>query len=154
MVIRAVLIGIALLGQEPRSFIDVFDAAPTPELPVWFADLGDTSAAVVADWLTDGALVPAVTPQAMGPRIAEHIDQRWRVGKVLEIHGTICNNTASTTFFSQINSGLSMRPGLCTTTRTLTGPPFSAAASFAFHIPVPPSRKLTMKSRWTLIHHS
>lgn len=80
LIIGAVLIGIALLGQERRSLVDVFDEAPTPELPALFANFGDVSQQVVTAWLSDGTSLPAVTPQAVGPRIAVHVDTLHRFG--------------------------------------------------------------------------
>jgi hypothetical protein len=139
------LIGVALLGQERRSLVDVFDKAPTPELPALFANFGDVSQQAVASWLSDGSSLPAVTPQAVGPRIAVHVDRLRRVGTVLEIRGTIFNKTSTPLSFSVDNirfvdaEGNKYENAAPNPSLTL-----ETTAPFAFQIPVPPSRMLTM----------
>ncbi len=145
VIIGVILIGGALMGQARRPLVDVFDAAPTPELPSLFADLGDTSAAVVTSWLTDGAQLPAVTPQAVGPRISVHVDALQRVGTVLAIRGTIFNNTASSIPFSINNFQFIDATGVrYNSEHAVDAIMLETSAPFAFNIPVPPSRALTM----------
>ena len=145
VIIGAVLIGIALQGQERRSLVDVFDEAPTPELPTLFASFGDVSQQFVSTWLSDGATVSAVTPQATGPRIAVHVDTLHRVGTVLEIRGTVFNKTDAPLAFSAANFRFSdatdIKDGVGDATQTIT---IADSVPFAFQIPVPPSRVLTM----------
>jgi hypothetical protein len=145
LIIGAVLIGIALLGQERRSLVDVFDEAPTPELPALFANFGDVSQQVVTAWLSDGTSLPAVTPQAVGPRIAVHVDTLHRVGTVLEIRGMVLNQTDSPLTFSAANFRFSdatdIKYGVGDATQPIT---VTDSVPFAFQIPVPPSRALTM----------
>lgn len=145
VIIGAVMIGIALLGQERRSLVDVFDEAPTPELPALFASFGDVSQQLVSTWLSDGASVPAVTPQAVGPRIAVHVDTLHRVGTVLEIRGTLLNTTAAPLPFAVSNfrftDATDIKYGVGDATQTIM---LTDSAPFAFQIPVPPSRVLTM----------
>lgn len=145
VIIGAVLIGIALLGQERRSLVDVFDEAPTPALPALFASFGDSSQQLVSTWLSDGDTVPAVTPQATGSRIAVHVDTLHRVGTVLEIRGTVLNQTGAPLEFSAANfrfaDATDVKYGVGDATQTIT---ITDRAPFAFQIPVPPSRALTM----------
>lgn len=145
VIIGGILIGVALMGQARRPLVDVFEAAPTPALPALFANLGDTSAAVVTNWLRDGAQLPAVTPQAVGPRIAVHVDELQRVGTVLAIRGTIFNNTATTIPFSINNFQFVDATGVGYNSESAVGTiMLETSAPFAFNIPVPPSRALTM----------
>lgn len=145
LLIGAVLIGVALLGQSRRSLVDVFHEAPTPEIPGLIANLGDASKNVMATWLGDGDSVPAVTPQASGPRIAVHVDSMRRVGTVLEIRGTIFNQTGAPLPFAIDNfsfvDATGVRYGNGATAAPIT---IDASAPFAFNIPIPPSRVLTM----------
>lgn len=145
VVIGLGLIGVSLFDQQKTSLQRVFKAAPTPQIPAMIGTALEKPLAAVSAWLDDGSAVAPVTNQASGPRVAVYVEELRRVGTTLEIRGRLVNHSATQLHVAVQNftfvDAAGIQYGVAGPTSILDP---DAVEPFAFTVPVPPSRVLTM----------
>ncbi|NBU63256.1 MAG: hypothetical protein EBS29_01900 [Chloroflexia bacterium] len=139
------LIAVSLLDQRTAALRQVFRAAPTPRLPDLIGKTLEKPMAVVSAWLADGASVAPATTVVHGPRIALYVEELRRVGSTLEIRGRLVNQSTDQLHVAVQDFTFVDAAGI----RYGVDGPISIVEPagiepFAFTVPVPPSRVLTM----------
>jgi hypothetical protein len=139
------LIGVSLFDQQNTALQRVFKVAPTPEIPAMIGTALEKPMAAVSAWLADGAAVAPVTNQANGPRVSLYVEELRRVGTTLEIRGRLVNQSATQLHvavqdFTFVDAA-GIRYGVDGPTSNVDP---ASTEPFAFTVPVPPSRALTM----------
>jgi hypothetical protein len=127
------LIALASMDQQRGALTTVFEQAPTPDLAV----LDELLATVPAG--------PTATPHATGQRINVYVTNMQRVGSTLEIRGTIENRSQENITLGLQNilfiDAVNTKYGVGDTAIELA---VLQKVPFAFQVPVPPGRPLTM----------
>jgi hypothetical protein len=145
VVIGLGLIGVSFFDQQKTTLQRVFKQAPTPQIPAMIGTALEKPMAAVSAWLADGSAVAPVTNQANGPRVAVYVEELRRVGTTLEIRGRLVNHSATQLHVAVQNftfvDAAGIRYGVAGPT-SIVNP--DATEPFAFTVPVPPSRVLTM----------
>jgi hypothetical protein len=145
VVIGVGLIAISLFDQQKTPLQRLFKQAPTPQIPAVIGTALEKPMAAVSAWLADGSAVAPVTNQANGPRVTVYVEELRRVGSTLEIRGRLVNHSATQLRVAVQNftfvDAAGIQYGVTGPTSTLDS---DATEPFAFTVPVPPSRVLTM----------
>lgn len=145
VVIGVGLIAVSLFDRPTATLQRVFVQAPTPQIPAIVGTTLEKPMAAVAAWLADGSMLAPVSNQASGPRVAVYVEALRRVGTTLEIRGRLVNHSPTQLRVAVQNftfvDAAGIQYGVAGPTSVLNP---AATEPFAFTVPVPPSRVLTM----------